>query len=257
MWGNIIILTFDGADQQYLVALDKETGKTIWRRDRSTNFDDIQEDGFPVRYGDFRKAYSTPIFVSVGGEIQVISSGAKACWAYDLETGAEIWSVSYPTHSGSSRPVYSGELKTVFINTGLGKPEVWAIKLDAEAKDEISQTHLVWKLRKRTPKRSSPVIENGLFFMANDGVITCVDPKSGEIFWSERAGGDYSASLLAGDGKVYFFDHNGLCTVVKADSKFQKLAENRFDAGFMASPAASGNALFLRTLTHLYRVESR
>lgn len=257
MWEDQLFLTFDGADQQYLVSLDKKTGETLWRRDRSTDFDDIQEDGFPTRFGDFRKAYSTPIFIPVGNQIQVISTGAKACWAYDLKTGREIWNVTFANHSGSSRPVYSSELKTVFIDTGLGKPEIWAVKPDPGAKGDISRSHVIWKITKRAPKRASCVIENGLFFMASDGVISCADLKNGKIRWAERAGVGYSASLLANAGKVYFLDESGLCTVVKANREFQKLAENRLDDGFMASPAADGNALFLRTKTHLYRVESR
>jgi hypothetical protein len=90
--------------------------------------------------------------------------------------------------------------------------------------------------------------------MANDGVLSCVDAKTGKSQWAERSGGEYSASMIATKDRVYAFDEVGLCTVVKAGSTFEVLAENQFDAGFMASPAASGGDLFLRTKTHLYRV---
>ncbi|MEX2580159.1 MAG: PQQ-binding-like beta-propeller repeat protein [Verrucomicrobiales bacterium] len=253
-WENTLVLTFDGADQQYLVALDKETGETLWRRDRSTDYDD-ETDGVPANSGDMRKAYSTPIFVEVGDTVQMISNGAKACWAYDVETGEEIWSVHYPTHSPSSRPVYSEETGFVYINTGLGKAEIWAVRLDPEAKGEIADTHVEWTFFQRTPKRSSPVLANGLLFMANDGVVSCLDAETGEVQWAERAGGEYSASLLAANDLVYFCDEEGLCTVVKAAPEFEIVAENHFDEGFMASPAAGDAALFLRTKTHLYRVE--
>lgn len=249
-----IIATLEGADQQYFIAVNKESGETIWRRDRSTNYDD-EKDGIPANSGDMRKAYSTPIFVKIGDVTQMISNGAKAAWGYDVATGEEIWSVHYKTHSPSSRPVYSKETGMAYINTGLGKAEVWAVKLDPKAKGEISESHVAWKLLKRTPKRSSPVLANGLFFMANDGVASCVDPKNGDVLWAERAGGDYSASLLTDGKHVYFFDEEGLCTVVKAGKEFEKVSENHLDEGFMASPAVSGNALILRTKTHLYRVE--
>ena len=85
-------------------------------------------------------------------------------------------------------------------------------------------------------------------------MISCVDAKTGKVLWAERAGGEYSASVLATKERVYFFDEEGLATVVKATGTFEVLAENYLEAGFMASPAVSGNALILRTKTHLYRV---
>lgn len=253
-WEDKLVLTLEGADQQYFVALDKETGETLWRRDRSTNFDD-DKDGIPANSGDMRKAYSTPIFVKVGETVQMISNGAKAAWAYDVETGEEIWNVHYPTHSPSSRTIYSEETNMVYVNTGLGKAELWAVRLDPKARGDISESHVEWKIFKRTQKRSSPVLANSLIFMANGGVASCVDSKTGEIYWAERAGGEYSSSLIAADGLVYMFDEEGLCTVVKAAKKFEVVAENHLEGGFMASPSVSGDALILRTKTHLYRVE--
>jgi outer membrane protein assembly factor BamB len=256
MWKDKLILTFDAADQQFLIALDKLTGKTLWRRDRSTRFaDEDPKTGRPANSGDMRKGYGTPIFVEFGnGETQMISNAAKACWAYDPETGAELWSVHYPTHSPSSRPVYSKELGLIFINTGLGKAEIWAIRADAKARGEIDATHVAWKLLKRTPKRSSPVLVGDLLFMANDGIAACADARTGELLWQERAGGEYSSSLLTDGKHVWFFDEMGLCTVVKASGTYEKVAENTLDAGCLASPAASDGALFVRTRTHLYRI---
>ncbi len=254
MWEDTLVLTMEGADQQYFTALDKNTGETRWRRDRSTEYNDVKE-GIPANSGDMRKSYSTPIFVPVGDTVQMIVNGAKACWAYDVATGEEIWQVPYETHSPSSRCVYSAETGMVYINTGLGKAEVWAIRLEPGMKGNVKDSHVAWSIFQRTPKRSSPVVVDGLLFMANDGVLSCVDAKTGEIRWAERAGGEYSASLLATKDRVYAFDETGLCTVVRAAPAFEVLAENRLDEGFMASPAVSGEALILRTKTHLYRVE--
>lgn len=252
-WEDRIILTMEGADQQYFTALDKNTGETLWRRDRSTAYND-EKDGIPANSGDMRKAYSTPIFVKVGEVVQMIVNGGKACWAYDVATGEEIWQVTYETHSPSSRCVYSAETGFVYINTGLGKAEVWAIRLEPGMKGDVSQSHVAWKYFQRTPKRSSPVVAKGLLFMANDGVISCVDAKTGKAQWAERAGGEYSASLVSDGERVYFFDEEGLCTVVTAAPTFEKLAENHLDAGFMASPAVAGDDLVLRTKTHVYRI---
>ncbi len=253
-WEDMIILTMEGADQQYFTALNKDTGETLWRRDRSTVYAD-EKDGIPANSGDMRKAYSTPIFVPVGDTVQMIVNGAKACAAYDVKTGDEIWHVPYETHSPSSRCVYSKDTGMVYINTGLGKAEIWAIRLEPGMKGNVKDSHVAWSFFQRTPKRSSPVVANGLLFMANDGVLSCVDAKTGEKKWAERAGGEYSASLLAAGDRVYCFDEVGLCTVVKASPVFEVLAANQLNEGFMASPAVSGKALILRTKTHLYRVE--
>ncbi len=255
LWKEKLILTLEGADQQYHVALDKQTGETLWRRDRSTKFEDVDpKTGRPANSGDMRKAFSTPIIIEVDGATQMISSGAKACWAYDPETGEELWSVHYPTHSPSSRPVFSAELGLIFINTGLGKAEVWAIRADADARGEIAETHVVWTQLKRSPKRSSPVLVGDLLFWANDGVATCVDARTGEPLWQERAGGEFSASLISDGKHVYFFDEEGLCTVVKASRTWEVVAENHLESGCMASPAVSDGSLFVRTRTHLYRI---
>ncbi|MDF1823412.1 MAG: PQQ-binding-like beta-propeller repeat protein [Verrucomicrobiales bacterium] len=254
-WENKLILTLEGADQQYLLALDKETGETLWRRDRSTNYDD-ETDGVPANSGDMRKAFGTPIFVKVGNVVQVISNGSKAAWAYNVETGEEIWNVHYPTHSPSSRTVYSEETGMVYLNTGLGKPEIWAVKLDPEARGDISETHVAWKIFQRTPKRMSPVIANGILFMANGGVVSGVDAETGDVLWAERGGGEFSASSLAANGLIYHFDEEGLCLILKADREYEVVAANSLDGGFMASPAVtSDHALILRTKTSLYRVD--
>lgn len=254
LWKDSLMVTQEGADQQYSAALDKETGKTLWRSDRKTEFND-EKDGLPANSGDLRKAYSTPIFVKVGDSTQMILNSAKSCWAYDPDTGKEIWQVPYPHHTPSSRCVYSEDTGMVYLNTGLGKAEIWAVRLTPGMKGDVGESNVAWTFFQRTPKRSSPVIVNGLLFMANDGVISCVDAKTGEKVWAERSGGDYSASLLATKDRVYCFDEDGLCTVVKASREFEILAQNKLDDGFMASPAVVGDALILRTKTHLYRVE--
>lgn len=254
-WENKLILTLEGADQQYLLALDKETGETLWRKDRSTNYDD-ETDGVPANSGDMRKGFGTPIFVRVGDTVQAISNGSKAAWAYDVETGEEIWNVHYPTHSPSSRTVYSEETGMIYINTGLGKAEIWAVKLDPDARGDISESHVAWKIFQRTPKRMSPVIANGILFMANGGVVSAIDAETGDVLWAERGGGEFSSSSLAADGLVYHFDEEGLCLVLKAGREYEVVAENMLADGFMASPAVtSDNALILRTKTSLYRVE--
>jgi outer membrane protein assembly factor BamB len=99
---------------------------------------------------------------------------------------------------------------------------------------------------------------DGLVFSAADkgGIVACIDAKTGKYHWTERIGGEFTSSPLFANGNVYFFDQSGKTTIVKASAKFEVVAKNNLPDGFMASPAVSGNALFLRTKKALYRIEN-
>jgi outer membrane protein assembly factor BamB len=123
-------------------------------------------------------------------------------------------------------------------------------------KGVLPVSDIVWREKKNVPNKPSILEHDGLLFMADDaGIASCLDAKTGALLWRERVLGSQSASPLLADGKIYFLAEHGIVTVVKAGRTFEKLAENKFESGFMASPAVSGKALFLRTKTHLYRVE--
>src|SRR5262249_8871786 len=104
-FGDTIILTFDGADLQYTIALSKKTGETIWKTDRSADWNDLDASGKPTMEGDLRKAHSTPVITTVNGKPIMISAGAKAFYAYDPRTGKEIWKVNHRGYSASMRPL--------------------------------------------------------------------------------------------------------------------------------------------------------
>ena len=116
-----------------------------------------------------------------------------------------------------------------------------------------------WTLRRGAPYTPSPILVGEQLFIVNDaGIATCVEAKTGTIHWQQRLGGNYSASPLYADGRVYFFNEDGLATVIDAGAdELKVLAENELDDGFMASPAVADGALFLRTKTHLYRIEQK
>jgi outer membrane protein assembly factor BamB len=253
LFENLLILTMDGIDVQYVVALDKATGKTAWKTDRSVAWNDLDAQGKPAGGGDLRKAYSTPLVVDAGGESQLISSGAKAMYAYDPRTGRELWRVRHNGYSAAARPLFGGGL--AFVTTGFGLSELWAVRVDGRG--DVTDTHVAWKTGKGVPKKPSPLLVDGLLVLLSDeGIVTCVEAATGREVWKERIGGEYSASPILADGRVYCFSHEGKATVLKAGRAFEVLATNVLEAGFMASPAVSGAALFLRTKTHLYRVEA-
>jgi outer membrane protein assembly factor BamB len=250
---NLLILTMDGADLQYLVALDKKTGKTVWKTDRSVVWNDENVPGQMARDGDLRKAHSTPLIVTAAGKPQMLSAGAKAAYGYDPSTGRELWKVQYADWSVAPRPLFDNGI--AYFVTGLVKAELWAVKTDGEG--DVTSTGVLWKLKTHVGKYASPLLVDGLIYTAaEESFVTCIDAITGQTVWTERVGGKYAASPVYGDGRLYFFSQQGTTTVLKPSRTFEVLAKNSLDGGFMASPAASGKAFYLRTKTHLYRVEN-
>jgi outer membrane protein assembly factor BamB len=263
LWSNLFLLNFDGSDRQYVVALDKRTGETIWQKNRSLDFQDLGPDGQPASGGDLRKAFATCDVASFDGRATLLSQGSKALYAYDPLTGAEWWRVEERTsYSGCTRPVVGHGL--VFVPSGFASGQVLAIRpgkpgetLDAKATAKPdTQLQVVWRTKKNAPKKPSLIFtDDRLYAIEDNGIATCWDALTGNVLWSEHVGGKYSASPLVAGGRLYFFSETGKTIVVAAGPEFKQLAENELGDGFMASPAVSGNALFLRSRTHLYRVE--
>ncbi|HEV8541399.1 MAG TPA: PQQ-binding-like beta-propeller repeat protein [Verrucomicrobiae bacterium] len=253
LYHDLLIMNFDGSDFQYVIALDKKTGQTVWKTNRSIDFQDLTPEGKPQADGDFRKAFSTPVVHNFGEGPILISHGSKAVYAYEPDTGKELWHVEERRmHSGSGRP--SVGLGMIFVSMGHSKSELWAIKPGGSG--NVTTSHVVWKLRKNVPTRSSPVLFGDLLFMVDDGgIASCVEAKTGNVVWNERIGGEYSAAPIAGAGRVYFFDQDGRTTVIEAGREFKVLAKNQLSDGFMSSPAVTRNSLILRTKTNLYRID--
>lgn len=249
-----LIVTMDGIDVQYLAALDTETGETVWKTHRSTEWRDYDADGNVLLEGDYRKGYGTPILYEVDGQRQLASVGAMAAFGYDPDTGEELWTVTFHGYNAASSPVFAAG--RVIINTSHPKPVLMAV--DPTGRGDITETHVAWRYDRGAPIMPSPaVVDDELIVFINDaGVATCLDAATGDELWRQRIGDNYVASPLAAGGRVYFFSSRGRTVVISADREFELLARNELDEGFMASPVAIGDrTLLLRTRTHLYRIE--
>ncbi|HAK95852.1 MAG TPA: quinonprotein alcohol dehydrogenase [Planctomycetes bacterium] len=253
LFRDLLIVTMDGVDVQYLAALDKKTGATIWKTDRTAEWNDLGPDGKPFDNGDLRKAYSTPLFAGAGAATEMLSVGARAAYGYDPLTGKELWKVRHGGYSNAASPVFGHGF--AFIGTGSGATELWAVR--PGGRGDVTATHVVWKLARGAPRIPSPVLAGDLLFVVDDGgQMTCLEAKTGAEVWRQRLGGEYAASLLHAAGRIYCFSQSGKTKVLAAGRAYDLLATNALDAGFMASPAVAGRALFLRTKTHLYRIEA-
>jgi hypothetical protein len=144
---------------------------------------------------------------------------------------------------------------TAYLVTGLMHPEMWAVRTDGSG--DVTDTHVTWRLKSRVPKTASPLLIDGLIYMVNDdGVANCVDAATSDVVWSKRLTGRFASSPIYAAGRIYFCDQDGQTTVIKPGREYEVLATNTLDNGCMASPAVDGKALFLRTRTHLYRIEA-
>jgi outer membrane protein assembly factor BamB len=244
LFENLLIVHFDDYDYQYVVALDKMTGKTVWKKDRNVEYGSTD--------GDVMKSYSTPIVIEAAGRTQLISPTSKAALAYDPRSGEEIWRVRHSGHSTAVRPMF-GEGLVVF-NTGASQ-EIVAVRPDGTG--DVTDSHVVWQSRKNVPTiPSSLLIGDAIFSVDNGGVATCLDAKTGTTLWSQRIGGNYYASPIFADGRIYTFSLDGRTTVFAPKRTYQELAVNKLADGFRSSPAVAGRAFFLRTEKNLYRIEN-
>jgi len=241
LWKNLLIFHLDGSDRQFVVALDKVTGKLAWMTDRSGKMNDDPQ---------LKKSYGTPIIVETGGKAELISPAADWLYAYEPSNGRELWKLPFG-HLGfsiSPRPVFGHGM--IFMSTGFMKPEIIAVKLDAGVGREI-----VWRYAKGAPTQPSPLlIGDELYFVSETGIITCVDAMTGAEIYKGRLGGDYSSSPIFADGKIYIGSRTGLVTVIRPGKKFEVLGKNQLPGKIMATPAAVDGALILRTDEALYRI---
>lgn len=242
--GDLMVVAFDGFDVQYVVALDKLTGKTVWRRDRNIDYGSDN--------GDVKKAYGTAKLIEVRGRPQLIYPSAGATIAYEPKTGEEIWRMRHGGMNACAPPLFAdGRL---ILNTAAGGFKLFAMSV--EGRGDLTNSNVLWKASQGVPTRSSPTLVGDRILMVSDaGVASCLDAASGKAIFQRRLEGEFSSSPLVADGKFYVSNHDGQTFVLSADDKLELLATNKLDAGCMASPAVYDKAIYLRTKTHLYRIE--
>jgi len=235
--GDLLVIACDGTDIQFVVALDKTTGKEVWRQPR----------------GEGRMAYSTPTLAAVDGQPIVVSCGGEFVIAYTPENGAERWRFRYPGgYSNVPRPITGFDL--TFVSSGYDTPVFYALPLDGTG--ELGDDRVAWKTSKGVPRNASPLLVGDELYMVSDnGVISCLDARSGTVHWQERLGGDCTASPLHADGRIYITDENGVTKVIAPGKTFQELATNELPGRTLASLATADGAIFLRTDTSMYRLD--
>ncbi|MFC2166452.1 PQQ-binding-like beta-propeller repeat protein [Acidobacteriota bacterium] len=241
LYGDKIVVTWDHEGPSFIIALDKKTGKDIWKVDR-----------------DEGTSWASPFIVESNGKPQVITSATSLIRSYDLATGDLIWECAGMTANAIPQPVEANGI--VYLMSGYRGNALLAIRLSA-AKGNITDTDaIIWKLDKDTPYTPSPVLfEDHLYFLkSNNGILSCFDAKTGKAIYSnkrlEGMGNIFTSPTMASN-KIIILGQKGVAYVVKHGSTFEILAKNQLDDNFNASPVVVGNQLFLRGYKNLYCIE--
>jgi len=236
LYGDLLIVNCDGSDQAYVVALDTRTGAVRWKTPRRT---------------PSGSAYTTPLLVRVNSRDEVISVGANSATAYDPITGTEIWRVNHYGSSTVPSPVYGHGL--VYLASGFQTVTLLAVRADGTG--DVTATHVAWRMGRSAPLTPSPLlVGDELYIVTDAGIATCLDAATGRRHWQQRLKGEYSASPVYADGRIYFLSEDGVTTVVTPGTQFRTLATNALDGTTLASLAVSNGSLFIRTASHLYRI---
>jgi outer membrane protein assembly factor BamB len=244
--GKLLVLVRDGRDSQVVLALDQATGEQVWRTERP-----------PVKTSspNSRKSFSTALAIDGGGRRQLVAVGPHWVASYDPETGRELWRYRHGDgYSIGGVPVYGNNL--LIVGTGCPRPSMLAMKVDGSGEQPSSS--IAWSSQKSVPMISSPVLLGAdVYWNSDDGFMSCAEAATGTVRWKARLGEGTLASPIVAAGRVYFFGREGKTAVVKPGPAFEALAENKLEGTLIATPAVAGKSLFIRTDTHLYKIENR
>ena len=236
-----LVFSCDGFDKQFVVALDKDRGKVVWKTDRKCEA--------------FKKfSFSTPLLIAANGREQIISPTSDAVVAYDPADGKEIWRAKYDGYSLIPRPVFGHGM--VFLSSGYDLPSLLAIRVNGRG--DVTKSHIAWTISKGAPLTPSPLlVKDELYMVSDGGLASCLDAKSGKVHWQKRIGGAFSASPVHADSRIYLQSEEGVTTVLKIGTAFEQIAQNKMEERTFASFAAADGAIYLRTESKLYRIQEK
>jgi outer membrane protein assembly factor BamB len=239
--GNTLLLLFDHEGDSFLAALDKSTGRELWRVNRN----------------DGNTNWSGPVVIAYAGKKQVIVSATRKVHAYDFETGKPLWEVAGLGQNTVPAPVSDGSM--VFVMSGFRNPNLLAVKLGGTG-DLTGTEAVVWQNQKGNAYTPSPVLAGGkLYVLTDSGMLSCFDAKTGTAFYQQQRlpkPYNFKASPVAAGGKLYLASEEGDVIVVKLGEKFEVAATNTLDGQiFIASPAVIDGEIYLRGQNTLFAIK--
>lgn len=235
LFERLVIVNGDHDGDAYLVALDRDSGKTVWKTPRENK----------------THSYCVPIIRQIDGRPQMILSGSKCVASYDPRDGSRHWIIDGPTDQFVASLVYNGEL--LFMTAGF--PEFHMLAIRPDGRGNVTDTHVVWRTTKGCSYVPSPIVGGGgkYFLVVSDGgIASCFVASTGERLWMERIGPHYSASPIEVEGLIHFLSDRGVTKIVRPGPQFDLVAENELGEDCYASPAVSRGCMFLRAEKNLY-----
>jgi outer membrane protein assembly factor BamB len=238
--GEVIVFSCDGSADPFVVGLDRKSGKIRWRTKR------------PESSGKLF-AFATALSLDLAGKKQVILPGANWIAGYDPADGSELWRAWHGGYSVVPRPLYGHGL--VYFSSSFDQAKLFAIRPDG--KGEVTKTHIAWQSSRSAPHSPTPVlVGEELYCVSDRGIASCIEARTGKLHWRERVGGNYSASVLYADGRVYFQSEKGEGVVIEAGKKFKVLSRNKLGERTLASYAISSGAIYIRGADHLFKIQA-
>jgi outer membrane protein assembly factor BamB len=229
-----VIVNGDHDGDGYLVALDRQTGKTLWKVDRPNK----------------TRSYCAPAIFEIGGRTQMLMSGSKCVTSYDPNNGKLHWIIDGPTEQFVASLVYSPKANLAFITAGY--PEYHILAIDPTGSGNVTQTHIKWRTTKGAVYVPSPIVAGDYFLVVSEGgVAHCFEAATGKIAWQERLG-VHHASLVSAGGLVYFLNDDGVMNVIKPGPEYKLVARSELKEKMYASPAISNGRMYLRGFANLY-----
>jgi len=233
-----LVVVCDGSSQPFVVALDAQNGKVVWQTARS-----IQP--------RISHSFVTPTLAQVDGRAQILAPGPDHLAAYDPANGEELWKIRAPGWSVVPQPAVGHGM--VFYNHDYDHPELIAAKLGGSG--DVTESHIVWRIKRGAPSTPSPLlIGDELYFVADNGIATCVDAKTGQVHWAERLGGNFSSSPVYTNDHILFLNEAGTASWVQPGKEYKLVIQNVLSGRTFATPAFAGDAMYLRTDEHLYKI---
>jgi len=238
LYGDTIVITWDHQGESFITALDKYTGRELWRSER----DEIT-------------SWSTPVIVEHNGINQVITSATNRVRSYDLRDGTLLWDGDGVTLNAIPTPV--SEEGIVYLTSGYRGDTLYAVDLDNASGDITDSESIIWSLDRDTPYVPSPVLYKGILYFTkgNEGILSAFNSKTGQPYYGpQRLPGIRSiyASPVAANDRLYITSRDGTTAVISAGPSFEVLSANILDDNFDASPAIAGGELYLRGHQYLY-----
>jgi outer membrane protein assembly factor BamB len=235
LYQDTLILLCDHEPASYLLAVDKRTGKDRWKADR----------------GKGRQSYSTPFVVEAAGGAELIVNSSQRVDAYDPKTGTFLWHVGGSNQFPIPVPAFHNGI--LYMSRGYRSGPYMAVR--PGGRGDVSATHVLWEVPTGAPYISSLVYDAGILYMASDvGAVSAIDAETGKRIWQERLDGLFTASPIAGDGKIYFVSETGEVIVLRSGREPAVIARNDIGERLMASPAISNGQLFLRSDGRLFAI---